>query len=246
MSFTVKDNLSGLFKIIQNKSMVRQRNNSIGKKENFIFFVSLVGFVFLILSPVQAHAQNVTVPNPIAVEPANLRNATVIDIVFVGFGGFAALFGVLAFGFMLVNAFKLVVSAGKEEAVTKSKQGFTWSAISFFIALFSFSIISAVFNVFGGKNYDNLDPGSIDTIVSPIEETNFLGVFNAFLKGLTGVTALATAIMIVVSGIMMVTARGNEEQITKAKTFLKWAVVGLVLMVLAYAILSGINNLFSG
>lgn len=54
---------------------------------------------------------------------------------------------------------------------------------------------------------------------------------------LAGVIGFAVAIY---AGILMVTARGNEEQVKKAKEILLYAVVAIVVISSAFAIVSGI------
>lgn len=209
------------------------------KKISTIFLL-LLGAV--LPTAVLAQSDFIEIPNPIQAAPANSPSATVIDVVFAAFGGFAGLFAILAFGFMIFSAFQIIVSTGNEESITKGKQGFTWSVLSFFIAIFSFSIIAAVHDILGGTGVDPLD--NPDDLALQTKNYEFLGTFKTILQGITQITMVAALVMIVYAGIKMIISRGNEEQVTKAKTLLKWAVVGLVLMILSYAIIAGINNMF--
>ena len=52
------------------------------------------------------------------------------------------------------------------------------------------------------------------------------------------IVGMASIIVIVYSGITFVTSAGNPSQITRAKTMLLYAVVGLVVSILAYAIVN--------
>jgi hypothetical protein len=45
-----------------------------------------------------------------------------------------------------------------------------------------------------------------------------------------------TVVMIVYAGIMFITASGDPERLTKAKAAVIWAVVGLVVAILAYSV----------
>ena len=60
------------------------------------------------------------------------------------------------------------------------------------------------------------------------------------LSAVVGVAAVAGA---VVSGIQYAAAAGDEEKIQKAKRTLFWSVFGLMLALLAYAVVSMIGNL---
>jgi hypothetical protein len=61
--------------------------------------------------------------------------------------------------------------------------------------------------------------------------------------GLIGFVGITAFIMMVVSGIRFVTAYGNDEAITKAKTEAIYAVVGLVISLLAYTVVTNIANI---
>ncbi|GEM_PF-3203949 len=66
----------------------------------------------------------------------------------------------------------------------------------------------------------------------------------SFLKGFLGITAVTCVIFIIVGGMQMHLAFGNEEGIKKAKTTLIWAIVGLVISILSVAIVQIATKLF--
>lgn len=83
----------------------------------------------------------------------------------------------------------------------------------------------------------NIEKGAKDTGQgaglgqTPLAET--VGkVIQAFL-GLIGVVLV---VLIIYAGFLWMTASGNEEQVTKAKTIIKNAVIGMVILMAAYAI----------
>src|SRR3989338_4039687 len=211
-------------------------------KEKNLQLISILAVSALLLIPFVATAQDIIVPNPIGAPEASGPRATVIDIVFAGFAGFAGVFGILVFGFMLINAFKLIISHGNEESITKAKQGLTWSVAAFVVAIFAFSLVSAVSEIFGGNKRDEL--ATPDIIAPPIGDAGFVEAFTTFFNGVLTTVVVAATLMLVYAGIKMVVASGNEEQITSAKTIMKWAVVGLIVTGLAFAILNGLDNLF--
>jgi len=57
-------------------------------------------------------------------------------------------------------------------------------------------------------------------------------------KGAVGVVGAAVFVMVVIGGIQWLTAQGNDEKIAKAKKTLVWAILGLAVIFLAYAIIS--------
>jgi hypothetical protein len=64
-----------------------------------------------------------------------------------------------------------------------------------------------------------------------------------FLKSFLGIVAVTCVIFIIVGGMQMHLAFGNEEGIKKAKTTLIWAIVGLVISMLSVAIVQIISKL---
>lgn len=54
---------------------------------------------------------------------------------------------------------------------------------------------------------------------------------------------IVAVVFLIVSGYRMITAMGNEEALTKAKTGLTWAIAGSVLVVLAWVIVRAIASL---
>lgn len=73
-----------------------------------------------------------------------------------------------------------------------------------------------------------LDLGSTDPIT----------IVYAVVSGLLTLLAFVFMILLLYAGVIWVLARGNEEQITKAKTILKRAVIGLIIVLSAYGIIN--------
>jgi len=64
-----------------------------------------------------------------------------------------------------------------------------------------------------------------------------------FMKVFLGLTAASSVIFIIVGGLQMHLAFGNEEGINKAKKTLTWAIVGLIISILSVAIVQIISKL---
>ncbi|MBI4407323.1 MAG: hypothetical protein HY565_02370 [Candidatus Kerfeldbacteria bacterium] len=71
-----------------------------------------------------------------------------------------------------------------------------------------------------------LDLGSADPVT----------IVLAVVNGLLTLLAFVFLILLLYAGVLWATARGNEEQITKAKSTLKRSVIGLVIILSAYGI----------
>jgi len=69
---------------------------------------------------------------------------------------------------------------------------------------------------------------------------------NNMIKYATDLIGIVCVIFIVVGGIQLITAGGNQEQATKAKNTLTWAIVGLILVVGAKFIVDDFVLLIKG
>ena len=68
--------------------------------------------------------------------------------------------------------------------------------------------------------------------------SNITILINYFL-GLLGLIAVA---FLIYAGVLMVTAGGAEEQVTKARKIIMYAVVGIVIILLSYTIVTFVSS----
>ena len=61
-------------------------------------------------------------------------------------------------------------------------------------------------------------------------------------KFLTGIIGSVALLFFIVSGIMLIFSRGNEEQITKGKTMMVQTIIGLLIFLSAYLIIDFVQN----
>ncbi|MBR3130988.1 hypothetical protein IKG31_00205 [Candidatus Saccharibacteria bacterium] len=59
-------------------------------------------------------------------------------------------------------------------------------------------------------------------------------IINVFLY----IGGLVAVVMVIVAGIQMTTSAGDPSAVKKAKSTILWSVVGLVVMILAYAVVN--------
>ena len=96
--------------------------------------------------------------------------------------------------------------------------------------------IFAFFNIFA----DNLVIFGFDFGV-PAKDVTFQGILDFAIyigSNLIGLAGLIAVVFIIWSGIMLVYSGGNQEQATKAKNSLTWAVIGFVVALTAYIIVN--------
>ena len=67
-------------------------------------------------------------------------------------------------------------------------------------------------------------------------------VIAKIIKNVLGFSMSMTLIALVVAGIFYITARGDDEQITKAKNIILYLVIGMAVMAASYGIVAGITQ----
>lgn len=71
-------------------------------------------------------------------------------------------------------------------------------------------------------------------------------IISAFLPAILGIAGFVTVIIIIISGIQFVTSGGNPEAAAAARGRLTFAIIGFVIIVLAFAILQIVDQIFLG
>ena len=69
-------------------------------------------------------------------------------------------------------------------------------------------------------------------------ETSFLNALIIWTNFFLGFLSVVAMIALIYSGFLYVTAAGNDEQANKAKKIIIWVVVGIVVILLAYALVN--------
>lgn len=69
-----------------------------------------------------------------------------------------------------------------------------------------------------------------------LEKTNALKIVSTVLNMMLSFIGVIFLISMIYGGFLWMTARGNDEQVNKAKNIMTTAVIGIVIIVLAYAI----------
>lgn len=71
-------------------------------------------------------------------------------------------------------------------------------------------------------------------------------ILTNFLLWLTYILAIIAALAFVISGVMFLTSGGNPEQTTKAKDFVKYSIIGLIVSLSGYIIIRLIDDILMG
>lgn len=77
---------------------------------------------------------------------------------------------------------------------------------------------------------------------SPLKSKTFGELINKIADVIVAIGIPVAAVFIVYAGFLFVSARGSEEQITKAKTMLYWTIIGTMLVIGAKVIAEALQS----
>lgn len=114
-------------------------------------------------------------------------------------------------------------------------------AVVFFVTLFNFAPVSAqtVGGAVDATTLGNEYAGQIG-----LAGTDIRLIIANIVRVALGLVGLVMVIFMMYAGYLWMTAGGNDDQITKAKSIIKNAVIGLVIILASYSIVLFVMNLF--
>jgi len=81
------------------------------------------------------------------------------------------------------------------------------------------------------------------TAAGSLTNTTVFGLVSNVMNWLLGLTGVLAVIAFVISGILYLTAAGDEEQIEKAKTTMMYAIIGLVVAFVGLIVVNAVSGL---
>jgi cytochrome bd-type quinol oxidase subunit 2 len=104
------------------------------------------------------------------------------------------------------------------------------SLLAFVVCLFSSFLLT---NFSLASTFDTINKGFTDTGSQAGYGTqgNFAKVWTTYINGFVAIISTLFVVIIIYSGFLWLTARGREEQVTRAKTWMMQAVIGLAIIV---------------
>jgi hypothetical protein len=94
-----------------------------------------------------------------------------------------------------------------------------------------------------GVNFNTNYDADMGEFYNPLEAKSVPELIAKLIRILFILTGLAAVIVIIIAGFRMVIDNGNETQVKKAKDAITWAIVGLVVSILAFSIVSIIQKI---
>ena len=156
----------------------------------------------------------------------------------------------LAVTFLIISGLKFFMAQGNEAKISSAKKTFLWTIVGIII-LVGMKVISAtITKFFETKGWSlvkkacaasNVPVWHVQNLTPYNTPTDFINAIASFL--LTIAMPLVT-VAIIWAGIQFFFAQGNEAKISRAKNTLKWAVLGLAVVIGAYAIVATIKQAF--
>ncbi len=151
---------------------------------------------------------------------------------------FVSLLGTLASFIFLAVAFvaffRLVTAGGNDEQAKGAKRAIFTGIVGFLLIKIPKVLVESIYGkaghdcgsytFFGTCRLEDPDLGRTVTIM-----TNFVNYLNGFL-------AVITVLLIIYAGWLVVSSGGEEDRLKRAKNIIKYAFVGIVLMVASYAL----------
>lgn len=135
----------------------------------------------------------------------------------------------LAVFFIVLGAFFYVASGGNDERVSQGRQMIFGSFIAIVIVIFSGVLIRTLHRPAEGTSGYLSD---VPTVIN--NATNIL----------VGIIAAFSVVMMIYSGFLYITAKGDSEKMNKAHHSIRYAVLGLIIGLLAYTAVNTVVNYF--
>lgn len=82
-----------------------------------------------------------------------------------------------------------------------------------------------------------------DELPNPISSDTFTDLFAGIMEWVLGIVGLAAVGMIVYGGVQYIVSGGAEARITSAMKTIKYAIIGLVIVLLSYAFLTAVKDI---
>ncbi len=151
--------------------------------------------------------------------------------------------GALSVIMIIHSGLKYINSRGDPEAVKSAKNTLMYAVVGLIVAILAFTIVNFVIKEFGGSgNADQVQDGV--NAIGGEGATALPNVIKTVVDMLLFFIGALSIVMIIYGGFKYITSGGEASAVTSAKNTLMYAVIGLVVAILAYAIVGFVVNNF--
>ena len=157
--------------------------------------------------------------------------STVVSPVYFAIDMFRYVISTLAFIVIIIMAIKLISTSNEEEA-GKAKKSLIIGTIGLLIVQLADVIVKKMFFGEQGEAFEDIATAKLYAEESVSQIRGIIGFVEAFI----GVVAV---LVIIIRGFTLVAGGGEEEQLTKAKKHVVYAIIGLVVIGLSEVVVRG-------
>lgn len=145
--------------------------------------------------------------------------------------------GLAAVVVIVIAGIYMVISLGDEQAVGRAKRIILYAIVGLIVIALAGAIVMIIASATGAEGiFGNIpETGGDGTVDDP------RGTVLSILDGVLQFMALIAVIVIVIAGIYMVVSLGDEQALSRAKRIILYAVIGLIVILLASAIVGIIS-----
>ncbi len=87
----------------------------------------------------------------------------------------------------------------------------------------------------------------VNTVTSDSDDTDLFASLRSIINGVIGVLGFVCVVVMIVGGVNYMTSAGDTGKVTKAKNTILYGLIGLVICVLAFAVVNFlITNIIGG
>jgi hypothetical protein len=136
--------------------------------------------------------------------------------------------GTVAIFFIILSGLKMMFAQGEEDAISKQRKALLYVALGIVIIAVNEVLVKNIF-IMPVEQSDQISSSNVTNII------NTIGTVTQFLLGFVG---LITFGILVYGGATMIMNYGNDEMVEKSKKIIKNAVIGILVILSAYAIVA--------
>jgi hypothetical protein len=148
---------------------------------------------------------------------------------------FENLLGIIALAMLVYGGYLYLVSGGEEDLAQKATKSLTWSVVGIVIVITSRLLTEILIPRYNNTVFYNQEK-ILTADSANIGLTSIIGITNWVL----GFVASITVLMIIYGGYLYIVSGGDENLEKKGKDILIEAIIGLIIIITAYTLVSSI------
>ena len=159
-----------------------------------------------------------------------LGAGTLIDEEILGLVSFIkALIGSIAIFMIIISGIKTIAASGEEEKITEQHRSILWIIVGIVIIIINQVIVKNLYKEPVRTTGGEITTTNVENVIA------LIGKMLQFILGFVGLIAFAALIF---GAASMIANYGNDEMVQKAKKIIKNAIVGIIIIISAFAIVS--------